>query len=81
MNGCPTHRAALIFESLILCVRDVWEHANPVAASVFAAVSSGHSHKPSRDVRDGVLYFNPGRRVARVSAHLDSVSRTRGCPG
>ncbi len=49
---------------------------DPVAAG-FAAVVSGHSHKPSVQVRDGVLYLNPGsagpRRfnlpvaVARVS--------------
>ncbi len=26
----------------------------------FAAVISGHSHVPSRKVRNGVLYFNPG---------------------
>jgi putative phosphoesterase len=32
---------------------------NPRAAG-FAAVISGHSHKPSSEVRDGVLYFNPG---------------------
>src|SRR6476646_2180927 len=32
---------------------------NPKAAG-FAAVISGHSHKPKQEVRDGVLYFNPG---------------------
>ena len=32
---------------------------NPRAAG-FAAVISGHSHKPSSEVREGVLYFNPG---------------------
>jgi putative phosphoesterase len=32
---------------------------NPKAAG-FAAVISGHSHKPKREVKDGVLYFNPG---------------------
>jgi putative phosphoesterase len=32
---------------------------NPKAAG-FAAVISGHSHKPSQEVKDGVLYFNPG---------------------
>lgn len=29
-------------------------------AGGFAAVIYGHSHKPSIDVRDGVLYLNPG---------------------
>ncbi len=32
---------------------------NPRVAG-FAAVISGHSHVPSRKLRNGVLYFNPG---------------------
>jgi putative phosphoesterase len=32
---------------------------NPKAAG-FVAVISGHSHKPKQEVKDGVLYFNPG---------------------
>jgi putative phosphoesterase len=32
---------------------------DPKAAG-FAAVISGHTHKPLADVRDGVLYLNPG---------------------
>jgi putative phosphoesterase len=32
---------------------------NPKAAG-FAAVISGHSHQPRQEIRDGVLYFNPG---------------------
>ena len=32
---------------------------NPKAAG-FAAVISGHSHQPKQEVKDGVLYFNPG---------------------
>ena len=32
---------------------------NPAAAG-FAAVISGHSHKPAQSSKDGVLYFNPG---------------------
>jgi putative phosphoesterase len=29
-------------------------------AAGFAAVISGHSHQPKQEVRNGVLYFNPG---------------------
>jgi putative phosphoesterase len=29
-------------------------------AAGFAAVISGHSHQPKQEMRDGVLYFNPG---------------------
>ena len=32
---------------------------DPVSAG-FAAVASGHSHQPSIQFRDGVLYLNPG---------------------
>jgi putative phosphoesterase len=32
---------------------------NPAAAG-FAAVISGHSHRPRSEQRDGVLYLNPG---------------------
>src|SRR5947207_1907962 len=32
---------------------------NPRAAG-FAAVISGHSHQPKQEIKDGVLYFNPG---------------------
>jgi len=32
---------------------------DPTAAG-FAAVISGHSHRPAADVRNGVLYLNPG---------------------
>jgi putative phosphoesterase len=32
---------------------------NPKAAG-FGAVISGHSHRPHQQLKDGVLYFNPG---------------------
>jgi len=32
---------------------------NPKAGG-FAVVVSGHSHIPKQELRDGVLYFNPG---------------------
>lgn len=32
---------------------------NPKAEG-FAVVVSGHTHQPKQDLRDGVLYFNPG---------------------
>ena len=30
------------------------------AAAGFAVVIAGHSHRPSQDERNGVLYFTPG---------------------
>lgn len=56
---------------------------NPAVAGV-SAVISGHSHKPSMEQRNGVLYLNPGsagpRRfnlpvtVALITIDTDSVS-------
>jgi uncharacterized protein len=42
---------------LVHSVRDL--DINPKAAGV-AMVVSGHSHKAKVDVKDGVIYFNPG---------------------
>jgi putative phosphoesterase len=42
---------------LVHSVRDL--DINPVAAGV-AMVVSGHSHKASIEVQDGVVFFNPG---------------------
>jgi uncharacterized protein len=42
---------------LVHSVRDL--DINPAVAGV-AVVVSGHSHKASVQVRDGVMYFNPG---------------------
>lgn len=41
-------------------LHDVHELDCDPAAAGFAAVISGHSHKPSEEVRNGVLYLNPG---------------------
>jgi putative phosphoesterase len=47
---------------------------NPKAAG-FAAVISGHSHKPKQEVKDGVLYFNPGSAGPRRFTLPISVGR------
>ena len=49
---------------------------NPCAAG-FAAVVSGHSHKPASDVRDGILYFNPGSAGLRRFTLPISVGKLR----
>jgi putative phosphoesterase len=47
---------------------------NPKAGG-FAAVISGHSHKPMQEVREGVLYFNPGSAGPRRFSLPISVGR------
>ena len=45
---------------LIHVLHDIGELALDPAAAGFGVVVTGHSHKPSRELRDGVLYINPG---------------------
>lgn len=49
---------------------------DPVAAN-FAAVICGHSHKPSIETRDGVLYLNPGSAGPRRFRLPVTVARLR----
>jgi predicted phosphodiesterase len=47
---------------------------NPRAAG-FAAVISGHSHKPAQSTKDRVLYFNPGSAGPRRFSLPISIGR------
>ncbi len=49
---------------------------NPRAAG-FGAVISGHSHKPHQEVKDGLLYFNPGSAGPRRFRLPISVGRLK----
>ena len=49
---------------------------DPVTAG-FAAVVFGHSHRPSIEVRDGVLYLNPGSAGPRRFTLPVAVARVR----
>jgi putative phosphoesterase len=59
-SALPQTEAVEVDPATIYVLHDV--HAldlNPAAAG-FHIVVSGHSHKPARTERDGVLYINPG---------------------
>jgi predicted phosphodiesterase len=43
----------------------------------FAAVVSGHSHRPRQEDKDGVLYLNPGSAGPRRFSLPVSVARLR----
>jgi putative phosphoesterase len=47
-------------DALIYIIHDLNELDLDPAAAGFQAVVSGHSHRPSNRMRDGVLYVNPG---------------------
>ena len=49
---------------------------NPKAAG-FTAVVSGHTHQPKQEMRDGVLYFNPGSAGPRRFKLPVTVGRLR----
>jgi uncharacterized protein len=49
---------------------------DPKAAG-FAAVISGHTHRPTAEVRDGVLYLNPGSAGPRRFSLPVAVARLR----
>jgi putative phosphoesterase len=56
----PETEVALIEDQYVYMLHDLYKiHLDPVAGK-FAAVLSGHTHKPLAFRRKGVLYFNPG---------------------
>jgi len=46
--------------ALIYVIHDVGELDVDPGAGGFGVVIAGHSHQPRNEVRDGVLWFNPG---------------------
>ena len=59
-SALPLTAAAEAGPAVIYVLHDVQQlDVDPVAAG-FHVVVSGHSHKPSRTERGGVLYINPG---------------------
>jgi len=56
----PVTAVAETGSSLVYVLHDIAQlDINPVATKL-SAVVSGHSHKPGRTERDGVIYLNPG---------------------
>jgi putative phosphoesterase len=59
-DSLPSSDVALVDSSLLYLVHDLAELDLDPAAAQLAAVISGHSHRPSAELREGVLYLNPG---------------------
>jgi len=59
-RGLPPTAVVEAGEALLYVVHDVHELDLDPQAAGFAAVVSGHSHRPLTDRRGAVLYFNPG---------------------
>jgi len=58
-------------------IHDVKELDLDPRAAGFAAVISGHSHRPRQEARAGVLYFNPGSAGPRRFSLPISLGRLR----
>jgi putative phosphoesterase len=56
----PLVASAATGSAVIYVLHDIHQLDLDPAASGFQVVVSGHSHKPSRTERNGVLYLNPG---------------------
>jgi putative phosphoesterase len=61
----------------VYLLHDIAELAIDPAAASMAAVITGHSHKPAAEVREGVLYLNPGSAGPRRFKLPIAVARLR----
>jgi uncharacterized protein len=77
----PATAVADVGAASIYVLHDVHALDLDPAAAGFQIVVSGHSHKPGRSEKKGVLYVNPGSAGPRrfdlpvTVAHLDLLSR------
>jgi len=59
-QAIPLHEVTQIEGASIFMLHILAELDLKPEAAGFAAVIYGHSHKPASEVRNGVLFFNPG---------------------
>jgi uncharacterized protein len=71
----PESRVVEIEQARIYLLHDLKEMTLAPSATGFQAVISGHSHKPSIQERDGVLFINPGSAGPRRFKLPISVAR------
>jgi putative phosphoesterase len=56
----PVDDVVVVGRRRLYVIHDVKELDRDPLAAGFAAVIAGHSHRPRNEIKDGVLYFNPG---------------------
>jgi uncharacterized protein len=59
-SSLPETAVLLLGDTAIFVIHNLADLALDPAASGFRAVVSGHSHRPARREKDGVLFVNPG---------------------
>jgi uncharacterized protein len=60
VTSIPEHDVFTVEGHSIYLLHDLKELDLDPAAAGFAAVITGHSHKPKMETREGVLFLNPG---------------------
>jgi hypothetical protein len=73
----PATEVVEIGEVLFFMLHDIGELDLDPPTAGFAAVVCGHSHRPSIETRDGVLYLNPGSAGPRRFKLPVTVARVR----
>jgi uncharacterized protein len=79
-SAIPLTEVVTIESCEIYLLHDLAELDIDPAAAGFAAVVSGHTHKPYAEERGGVLYLNPGSAGPRRFALPVTVARLRVSP-
>jgi len=75
-NKLPETNVLEVEGILIYVLHDLGQlDLKPEAGGRFAAVISGHSHRPTQETKNGVLYFNPGSAGPRRFKLPASVGR------
>ena len=67
MSRLPSTEVVEVDGSIIYVLHDIAELDLDPSAADFDVVVYGHSHRPEIEMRDGVLYFNPGSAGPRRS--------------
>jgi hypothetical protein len=67
--------------TLIYVIHNIAELDVDPAAAGFRVVVAGHSHRPQQELRDGVLYVNPGSAGPRRFKLPIAVARLELSPG
>jgi uncharacterized protein len=75
--GLPVTQVVEVGELLFYVLHEISQLDVDPAVAGFAAVVSGHSHQPSIQFRDGVLYLNPGSAGPRRFSLPVAVARVQ----
>lgn len=75
--GLPTTERVDVAGSRFYVLHDIADLDRDPRADGFAALIYGHSHRPSIETRDGVLYLNPGSAGPRRFTLPVTVARVR----